>query len=250
MFSVSHITLAALLVVGGSLASSDSTTPTCEIDSTLALLGGANSAPFCPDPPSQVLPCAGATTVFTIDGSAAFDPDGDSFTFEWLGCPGSVIADSSATITTITLDTSSNCNLVCGVRLRLTDSHGAIFVCRTFLQVVPGTEGCSPGYWKQHPEAWATTGFSPTDDYDTVFGVNAFTPDRTLMVALQTGGGGLNKLGRMSVSSLLSATHMGVAFPLSISQVLNLTKAAILAGAYEPLASTLAVYAGLPCPID
>ena len=213
MLPISQFTLAALLFVGGSLASTQVTTQVSDPEVTATLLGGTNSPPFCEDSPVQVKPCAGATTQFTLDASAAYDPDGDPFTYEWLGCPGSSIADPSAVITTLTLNTASNCDQLCGVRLRLTDIHGAMYVCRTYVQVIPGTEGCSPGFWKQHPEAWAATGFAPTDDFDTVFGANAFTPDRTLMGALQTGGGGMDKLGRMAVSALLSATHMGVGFP-------------------------------------
>jgi hypothetical protein len=40
----------------------------------------------------------------------------------------------------------------------------------------PG-EGCTPGFWKNHTELWAALGYNTTDDFDTTFGVNFFSPD-------------------------------------------------------------------------
>jgi hypothetical protein len=107
------------------------------------------------------------------------------------------------------------------------------------IEGVPGGEGCTPGYWKNtrmHWCAWDVAGYSPTDDFDTVFGTNYFNPDRTLLVALQTGGGGYDALGRHAVAALLSASHAGVDYGLTVQQVIDAVKAGdkdLLAGYNE-----------------
>jgi len=65
------------------------------------------------------------------------------------------------------------------------------------------TLGLSPGYWKNHTEAWV--GYSTGDYFDTVFGVG---PHVTLLQALQTGGGGLNALNRQAVGAILNASSI------------------------------------------
>lgn len=77
------------------------------------------------------------------------------------------------------------------------------------------TEGLTPGYWKnirQHP--WPT-GYCPTDDFDTAFGLPQGTSDiwaadgnLSLMEALRTGGGGFYAFNRHAAAGLLnSALH-------------------------------------------
>lgn len=86
-------------------------------------------------------------------------------------------------------------------------------------------QGCTPGFWKQpqHIDSWV--GFLPTQNYDEVFGVDFFTPDRTLLVALSTGGGGLDALGRHSVAALLNASNPDVNYPLSVAEIIDLVQA-------------------------
>ena len=58
-----------------------------------------------------------------------------------------------------------------------------------------GAEGCTPGYWKQdhHFDSWQV--YSPTDSFNTVFGITAPFPDTlTLLDALKLNGGGINAL--------------------------------------------------------
>jgi hypothetical protein len=88
----------------------------------------------------------------------------------------------------------------------------------------PGKEGCTPGYWKNHPESWPE-GLSP-DDY--VCGV--FTVPETyglcedkLMDALKYGGGpgdmGAAKiLLRTAVAALLNAKNKDVGYPMPASE--------------------------------
>ena len=60
-----------------------------------------------------------------------------------------------------------------------------------------GTEGCTPGYWKNHTDSWAASGYSPTQTVESVFDVPAsLAPlgDATLHEALSFKGG-TGKLG-------------------------------------------------------
>ena len=202
---------------------------------------GENQPPFCNDGGTIQAPCQGATTSVQLT-TDAYDPDGDPLTYQWFACPGAFLTDPTAATTDIILDTSNSCSKTCGVRLLLLDPSGAHFVCRLYVQVTPGGEGCTPGYWKNHPESWPPTGFSPTDDFDTVFGVDAFSPDKTLMDAAWLGGGGLRKLARHGVAALLNASDPAVHYQLAIGEVIDLVHDAIVSGQYEPLATNLDTY--------
>lgn len=99
-----------------------------------------------------------------------------------------------------------------------------------------GGEGCTPGFWKQaqHFDAW-TDPYDPGDLFSDHF-ENAF-PGKTLLQVLQQGGGGLNALGRHTVSALLNAASPGVDFAFTRAQVINGFNAVFpgTAAAYEAL---------------
>lgn len=90
--------------------------------------------------------------------------------------------------------------------------------------VVPcdGGEGLTPGYWKakNHRDDWIPTGYSTGDSFSTVFGVTQ-VPDKTLLQALNTGGGGVRKLLRHGTAALLNAAHPGVDYPLTVGEVIG-----------------------------
>src|SRR3990172_10075589 len=69
--------------------------------------------------------------------------------------------------------------------------------------------GCSPGFWKNNTGAWPIA--SPGPIFDTTFGVNFFTtiPDKNLLQALQTGGGGNAPLARLGTALYLEALAHG-----------------------------------------
>jgi hypothetical protein len=113
-------------------------------------------------------------------------------------------------------------------------------------------QGCSPGYWKTH-SAWPAP-YTPSTLFVTVFGENAF-PDLTLQQVLATGGGGLNALGRQTVSALLNAQSTGVNFELSAAEVVGQFQAAfpgssasytVLKNSYEALTDVN----GRVCPLN
>lgn len=73
-------------------------------------------------------------------------------------------------------------------------------------------EGCTPGYWKNHPDAWV--GHSPDDHVGDVFDVPSYLglADDTLLEALNyKGGKGLEGAARIllraAVAALLNASH-------------------------------------------
>src|SRR3954465_8083321 len=86
-----------------------------------------------------------------------------------------------------------------------------------------GTQGCTPGYWKNHTEAWADTPYSPTDTVGSVFTLPASLSSlsgETLLAALDgTGGDGSTLEGaaaillRAAVAGLLNATDANVDYP-------------------------------------
>jgi hypothetical protein len=89
-----------------------------------------------------------------------------------------------------------------------------------------GGEGCTPGFWKNHLDWWPDA-YQPDHDFDTVFGVNVFDPDLTLLDAARRGGGGVNALGRHAVAALLNAESEGVDYGMSTDAVIAAVQAAL-----------------------
>ncbi|MBW2233464.1 MAG: hypothetical protein JRH17_24045 [Deltaproteobacteria bacterium] len=116
-------------------------------------------------------------------------------------------------------------------------------------------EACSPGFFKNTLEQWPPTGLSPADDFDTIFGTDAFDPDITLLEAANLGGGDAHLLTRRGVSGLLSALHPGIRYPWSAGQVILIVRGAIdddPPGEASAAAQTLPVSATSPggCPLS
>lgn len=98
----------------------------------------------------------------------------------------------------------------------------------------PGEEGCTPGFWKNHPQAFAGTGFTPSTTLGSAFtGLPAGYASLTFAQALSLGAGGLDALLRHAVAALLNASSPDVDYPLSAATVISLTNAAIASGDYE-----------------
>jgi hypothetical protein len=96
-------------------------------------------------------------------------------------------------------------------------------------------EGCTPGFWKNHPEAWE--GFSPNQTLESVFDVpnSLGLDDATLIQALSfQGGSGVlgaaRNLLRAAVAALLNAASSEVDYPLSVAQVIQRVNAALASG--------------------
>lgn len=95
----------------------------------------------------------------------------------------------------------------------------------------PTGSGCTPGFWKNHTHEWAATGYQTSDSFNSTFGVIAFNPDRTLLNAVQSGGGRANALRRHAVAALLNAVALGASsYGLSESQVKTMVQDAFSSG--------------------
>ena len=118
---------------------------------------------------------------------------------------------------------------------------------------IPGTppppdgEGCTPGYWKNHLDSWAATGYSPNQTLASVFANTGTLGSKTLLEALSFGGGSTltekkQILLRAAVASLLNAAHPGVDFDQTTAEVIASVNAALAsnnAGTILGLATTL-----------
>jgi hypothetical protein len=122
----------------------------------------------------------------------------------------------------------------------------------------PGDEGCTPGYWKNHPGSW--TGFTSGSTLESVFDVpdSLGLDNATLLDALNFGGGsGVSGAARIllraAAAALLNAASSGVAYPLTTAQVISQVNAALASGDRDTmltLASLLDADNNLGCPLN
>lgn len=111
-----------------------------------------------------------------------------------------------------------------------------------------GGQGCTPGYWKQPHHFGSWTGYAPTDDYATTFGVNAsFT--LTLVEAAGQGGGGEKALGRHAVAALLNSASAGVDYEYTTAEVIALVQGAYVSGNFESAKDLLEGENEQGCPL-
>jgi len=102
-----------------------------------------------------------------------------------------------------------------------------------------GGQGLTPGFWKQSQHFQFWVGYTQTDSFNAVFGVN--DPDNpTLLGALQTGGGGYKALGRHAVAALLNAANDHINFAFTQAQVIALVQNAYTTGDFETAQNILA----------
>ena len=110
------------------------------------------------------------------------------------------------------------------------------FVRGVYQDAGGGGEGLTPGFWKTHSEygpaplaGWPETGYSPDDSWEAIFGIDV-PGAPTLLDALKAAGGGLDALLRHSSAALLNAAQPSVDYAYTSSQVISLTRDAILSG--------------------
>ncbi|HET7010246.1 MAG TPA: hypothetical protein VFI11_05675 [Anaerolineales bacterium] len=114
----------------------------------------------------------------------------------------------------------------------------------------PALFGCTPGFWKvdQHFDSWV--GYSPSDDFESVFGVDASFDPHTLLDASWLQGGGEFALARHAVAALLNSTSPDVDYPYSTAQVIAMVQNAYATGDFESAKNLLAWGNELGCPLD
>lgn len=99
------------------------------------------------------------------------------------------------------------------------------------------TEGCTPGYWKNHIDSWI--GYLPDDNFHEIFGVG---PDITLLEALNEKGNTEASLNRYAVAALLNASAGGVDYPLTPAEVISRVQCAYDTGCEDWNFHTLKEY--------
>ena len=138
-----------------------------------------------------------------------------------------------------------------------TGSSSASVAVNVVCRPPTGGEGCTPGYWKNHPEAWV--GFTTGQTLESVFDV----PDALGLdsVSLRSGldfGGGSGTLGaskillRAAVAALLNSASSGVDYPLTTAQVIAQVNAALASADRDTilaLATDLDKKNNLGCPL-
>ena len=127
--------------------------------------------------------------------------------------------------------------------------HGALARFFNVTDTQSGGQGCTPGYWKQdqHFDSWPA-GYLPGDLFSAYF-EDAF-PGKTLLEVLGLGGGGLNALGRHTVSALLNAASTGVNYNLSVQNVIDGFNNVFPSGNLEGQKNIFAGFNEQSCPLN
>ncbi|MHC4425384.1 MAG: DUF7507 domain-containing protein [Planctomycetota bacterium] len=127
-----------------------------------------------------------------------------------------------------------------------------------------GDEGCTPGFWKNHPGCWCGL-YHPDDLIGSVFDLGGLSNDLngdgkpdTLMDALKYKGGkgaegAARNLLRHAVAALLNACDPDVDYPLSLGEVKELVKIYVETpdrGGMLALKDFFDALNNLGCPID
>jgi hypothetical protein len=121
-----------------------------------------------------------------------------------------------------------------------------------------GTDGCTPGYWKNHTSNWEEA--STTNEVGSYFDVGSFTAvgDMTFLQALQGGGGtgtdgAARILARAAVAAWLNAAHDDLGYPLTRPEIKEMVDAAFASGSRAQMLSVAAQLDGLnnsDCPLN
>jgi hypothetical protein len=185
--------------------------------------GGTDLPPVCCffadcQPPAQTLEveCTGDETTFVLDATGTYDPEGNPVTVFWQSCPGSTIDDPTAMLTILRIDTSSSCDIHCGVRLFVNDGVNTV-QCRIFVQVTQAPGGCTltQGYWKNHGPVGCVSGNNtnewPVNQLD--LGSLTYSDSELCSILKQSvQGNGLVSLAHQLIAAKLNAAN-GASLP-------------------------------------
>ncbi|HEU5209061.1 MAG TPA: hypothetical protein VFU06_06580 [Longimicrobiales bacterium] len=127
----------------------------------------------------------------------------------------------------------------------MTNINDVIFKFFNSQAPVSGSEGCTPGYWKQPHHFVNWVGYSPSDSFAAVFGVSY---PGSLLDALSAGGGGVKALNRHAVAALLNASG-SVGYPASVADVIAAVNAAYGSGDYESQKNVFEAWNEAGCPL-
>lgn len=118
----------------------------------------------------------------------------------------------------------------------------------TFTAPPTGTEGCTPGYWKQdqHFDSWPAA-YTQNTLINTALNTTIFPATMTLLQALNANGGGINALARHAAAALLNAASLGVDYPMTVADVQNAVDGT---GTIEERKDAFATNNELGCPLN
>jgi hypothetical protein len=134
-----------------------------------------------------------------------------------------------------------------------------IVVCHREQQT--GSQGCTPGYWKNHTSRWSGTGYTTSTTIGSVFtlpsSLSSFS-SMTFIQALEGGGGsglsGATKiLLRAAVAALLNAANTNVDYPRTTEEIIEDVNAALASEDRDTileLAADLDEDNNLGCPLN
>jgi hypothetical protein len=125
----------------------------------------------------------------------------------------------------------------------------------------PPPQGCTPGYWKNHLDAWGPTGFSPSQTVVSVFSAAVAFPteaNSTLLQGLSFQGGStlegaVQILLRAGIAAVLNSAYPGVRYPLPTNDVKSQVNSALASNSRSTmlnLATTLDADNNLGCPLN
>jgi len=139
------------------------------------------------------------------------------------------------------------------IRITLAGTVVAKLVSKTWwIRCLPPRQpaaGCTPGYWRQehHYDSWV--GYSPSDDFETVFGVDAsFSPD-TLGDAVELNGGGERALARHAVAALLNISA-GLNYDIGLGALILGVQNAYTTGEFEAFKDQLDAANNAGCSLN
>ena len=216
--------------------------------------GTITTSPANPVAPSA---CGGSVTVeWKVTGTCASKICSATFTVAAAGnividCPDNVTLSGGLTQDQInaaydswlaSVTASSACGLnitnnstaypVCGqtttVTWKATNSCGDETTCSATFTVpacdvpVETGEGCTPGYWKNHPKNWGSGYTSKSKFFDVFTVITNYRglPQKTTMLdALNQNGGGYSALARHATGALLNACNNSVNYPYTPQEI-------------------------------
>jgi hypothetical protein len=120
-------------------------------------------------------------------------------------------------------------------------------------EVNDGTQGCTPGYWRNHYDRWS--GYTADQLFDEVFGVE-YLPGVTLGMAINTpqtyGTFAFHAVGALlnSTGGVPNEDGTTVDYPYTTAQVIQMVQDAVEFDTFEATKDTLAAANELGCPLS
>jgi hypothetical protein len=136
--------------------------------------------------------------------------------------------------------------------------HGGSELCVEVQPDLPpteGLEGCTPGFWKNHPAAW-TAPYTPGTPLNSVFTAAPAGPSLSDALRFQGGSDAAAKtriLLRAAVAALLNIAHSDIDYPLTVADLVAVVNDAIVNGTNEDkttLAGQIDELNNAGCPIN